>query len=89
MTPEELAAARETDIAAAQKAVRAFRAREWEEKQKRKKAAKIAKPSDKDLNWPESMISVYWETGYITIAASAFYKLPKAVQNKISKLGGL
>lgn len=83
MTPEELAAAREADIMAAQKEVRAFRAWEWEEKQK------TAKPSDKDLNWPEPMISVYWETGYITIAASAFYKLPKAVQNKISKLGGL
>lgn len=46
-------------------------------------------PTDEDLSWPDQMLSVYWDTGYITITLDALKKLPVSQRNKIYKLGGM
>lgn len=51
--------------------------------------AAAPEPTDKDLDWPETMISVQWDTGYITITMDALQKLPANQRNKIYKLGGM
>lgn len=85
------------EIAAAPAQIRQFRALDWKEKwcsrnTTREKLASIAdapEPTDAQLDWSGNMLSVYWDTGYLTITAEAFQKLPAAKRNQIMKLGGL
>lgn len=51
--------------------------------------AAAPEPTDEQLNWPESTVTVFWDTGYITITTAALMKLPVSQRNKIQKLGGL
>lgn len=46
-------------------------------------------PTDKDLGFPLQTLTVFWDTGYLTIELSALAKMPAAKRNKIYKLGGL
>lgn len=46
-------------------------------------------PTDKDIGWPEPMVSVSWGTGYITMTLDAYNKLKAKDKKLFSKLGGL
>lgn len=95
----DLCAIRDDDIKYALEEIRAYRALEWKRdwcKKHRKNLfvspppiASAPEPTDEDLHWPENMVSVYWDTGYITMTVDALQKLPAKQRNKISKLGGL
>ncbi len=46
-------------------------------------------PTDEDLNWPEPMVSVTWEHGYITMTLDAYDKLKAKDKKLFNKLGGM
>lgn len=82
--------------------IREFRRREWKEawclKNKGMRGDKFRRvpdlaaapePSDEDLHWPPETLTVFWETGYITLTLEALKQLPKSQINKIYKLGGM
>lgn len=46
-------------------------------------------PTDKDLNWPEPMVSVTWGSGYITMTLDAYQKLKAKDKKKFNEIGGL
>lgn len=46
-------------------------------------------PTDWGLNWPEPMVSVTWEHGYITMTLDAYDKLKAKDKKLFNKLGGL
>ena len=45
--------------------------------------------TDEDLNWPEPMVSVTWEHGYITMTLDAYDKLKAKDKKLFNKLGGM
>ena len=44
-------------------------------------------PTDEDLHWPEPMVSVTWEHGYITMTLDAYDKLKAKDKKLFNKLG--
>ena len=46
-------------------------------------------PTDEDLNWPEPMVLVTWEHGYITMTLDAYDKLKAKDKKLFNKLGGM
>ena len=46
-------------------------------------------PTDEDLHWPEPMVSVTWEHGYITMTLDAYDKLKAKDKKLFNKLGGM
>lgn len=74
----------------AQDEIRAHRAREWQEDYKRRTGKPFApEPTDENLNWPEPMVSVTWEHGYITMTLDAYDKLKAKDMKLFNKLGGM
>lgn len=46
-------------------------------------------PTDEDLNWPEPMVSVTWDHGYIMMTLDAYDKLKAKDMKLFNKLGGM
>lgn len=76
----------DTVLKAALDDVRAERVRLWKNKHGKRSAPE---PTDKDLNWPEPMVSVTWERGYITMTLDAYTKLKAKDKKTFQQLGGL
>ena len=73
------------DLMREQEAIRDVRCWKW----KRENKEKITEPTDEDLNWPEPMVSVQWDTGYCILTLEAYNKLKAKEKRLFNKLGGL
>lgn len=52
-------------------------------------AVAAPEPTDEDLHWPEPMVTVTWEHGYITMTLDAYSKLKAKDKKLFNKIGGL
>lgn len=92
-----------TQIEQAQADVRKFRTALWKENycrahglyrkdrggMRRPDIRAAPEPSDKDIGWPEPMVSVSWGVGYVTMTLDAYNRLKAKDKKMFNKLGGL
>ena len=80
----------DSTLRAAHAEIRRERVLPWKQDYLKEHDVMVApEPTDEDLNWPEPMVSVTWEHGYITMTLDAYDK-PKAKDKKLfNKLGGM
>lgn len=89
-----------TEIEKAQQDVRAFRVQEWKDRWQDayrtqhglasfERTPAAPEPTDKDINWPEPMVSVQSGKCVITMTLAGYEKLPAKKKKLFHKLGGL
>ena len=77
-------------LKAAHAEIRSERAWKWKQEHlKDHDGPFVPEPTDEDLHWPEPMVSVTWEHGYITMTLDAYDKLKAKDKKLFNKLGGL
>ena len=74
-------------IKAAHAEIRRERVRLW--KPKKHDVTVAPEPTDEDLHWPEPMVTVTWEHGYITMTLDAYDKLKAKDKKFFNKIGGM
>ena len=77
-------------LKAARSEIRRERVLSWKQKYLKEHDAPFApEPTNEDLNWPEPMVSVTWDHGYITMTLDAYDKLKAKDKKLFNKLGGM
>lgn len=77
-------------LKAAHAEIRRKKVQQWKQEYLKNHDVMVApEPTDKDLNWPEPMVSVTWEHGYITMTLDAYDKLKAKDKKLFNKLGGM
>ena len=80
----------DSTLKAAHAEIRRKKVQQWKQEYLKNHDFMVApEPTDEGLHWPEPMVSVTWEHGYITMTLDAYDK-PKAKDKKLfNKLGGM
>ena len=77
-------------INAAHAEIRRKKVQQWKQEYLKDHDVPFApEPTDKDLDWPEPMVTVTWEHGYITMTLDAYSKLKAKDKKFFNKLGGM
>lgn len=77
-------------IKAAHAEIRHKKVQQWKQDYLKEHDVMVApEPTDEDLNWPEPMVSVTWEHGYITMTLDAYDKLKAKDKKLFNKPGGM
>lgn len=79
----------DSTIKAAHAEIRNGKARQWKLRLKYLKGHDAPEPTDEDLHWPEPMVTVTWEHGYITMTLDAYDKLKAKDKKLFNKIGGM
>lgn len=80
----------DSTLRAAHAEIRRERVLPWKQDYLKEHDVMVApEPTDEDLNWPEPMVSVTWEYGYITMTLDAYDKLKAKDKKLFNKLGGM
>lgn len=89
-----------TEIEKAQQDIHTFRVQEWKDRWRGRyrrehglpldaKTPEPPEPTDRDINWPEPMVSVQSGKCIITMTLAGYEKLPAKKKKLFHKLGGL
>lgn len=80
----------DSTLRAAHAEIRRERVLPWKQDYLKEHDVMVApEPTDEDLNWPEPMVSVTREHGYITMTLDAYDKLKAKDKKLFNKLGGM
>lgn len=80
----------DSTLRAAHAEIRRERVLPWKQDYLKEHDVMVApEPTNEDLNWPEPMVSVTWDHGYITMTLDAYDKLKAKDKKLFNKLGGM
>ena len=80
----------DSTLKAAHAEIRRKKVQQWKQEYLKNHDFMVApEPTDEDLHWPEPMVTVTWEHGYITMTLDAYDKLKAKGKKLFNKLGGM